>query len=297
MLHLNISKTFKLPSLTTSNTPIKWAAGGNLANLWNTHGSGCDGATIDWALTQIQGLADGINKLHAIHTRHGDIKPENILIFPTTGSIGQLVIADVGLAKFHAEYTRKRFSPTTTIHGSRTYSPPEALDKNAIYSRKYDVWSFGCVLLEFLVWLVLGKGGHETFIKRVNKDEDYPFWKEKRRGTRVKLRSTIKDQIISLSSTLRKSHSSIPRKSALKGLLALVEESLLVVNVEPRGVFRNGSRADSGEMLDCIRKICGKDLHTSKYPFDPNIGVLTSTSNPGAPKGLSKLLADNVSDN
>jgi serine/threonine protein kinase len=210
--------------------------------------------------------------------------------------MGRLVIADVGLAKFHAQYTRKRFSPTTTRHGSRTYSPPEALEKNAIFSRKYDVWSFGCVLLEFLVWLVHGKKGHERFIKHVRKDEDLPFWKENRLRSKAKLRSTIKDQIGSLSSTLRNSHSSIPRKSTLKGLLKLVRKSLLVVDVEPSGIIRNGCRADSREMLECIRNICGKDLYSSKYPFNFNLGVLTSTSNPGATKDLSKLLAENVSD-
>ncbi|GAP93416.2 putative serine threonine protein kinase [Rosellinia necatrix] len=255
MLPVVASRKCRPASLTTSNAQIKWASGGNLANLWNNYDLPRDSATIDWALSQIQGLAEGINKLHGINTPHGDIKPENILIFAVDGKIGRLVIADVGLAKFHAEYTRKRFSPTTTNHGSRIYSPPEALDKNAIFSRKYDVWSFGCVLLEFLVWLVHGKKGHRTFINRVKKDSDLPFWKRGRLRSKAKLRSTIKRQIRSLSCTLRKTQNPIHRTPALKGLLELVRDSLLVVNVVSSGVTRNSSRAGSQEMLEYIRNI------------------------------------------
>ncbi|PTB71764.1 HET-domain-containing protein [Trichoderma longibrachiatum ATCC 18648] len=113
-----------------------WADGGNLADL----------------------------ELNSSKFRHGDIKPSNILCFGTGAGAStacRLVIADVGLAKFHAEYTRNRNKTTTTRHGK---------SGGAILSTKcYDTWSLGCVFLELL----------NAFYKDLNEDpHNCRFWKE-----------------------------------------------------------------------------------------------------------------------
>jgi len=96
--------------------------------------------------------------------RHGDLKPENILWYvevdkPGTASV--LQIADLGLGRFHRLESRSRVDPKT-VAGSQTYMPPE-LPLNKLVSRKYDIWSLGCVFLEFITWLVRGSAGLEKF--------------------------------------------------------------------------------------------------------------------------------------
>ncbi|KAJ8123212.1 hypothetical protein ONZ43_g783 [Nemania bipapillata] len=109
----------------------------------------------------IRGLADGIRGLHAINARHGDIKPSNILLFPILGdqSKYKLVIADAGMAKIHQHSTSRRPEDTTTKFGSAMYEPPELNGEKVKLSRRYDVWSFGCVVFEILVWLLMQRTG------------------------------------------------------------------------------------------------------------------------------------------
>jgi serine/threonine protein kinase len=144
--------------------------------------------TVRWMLSQCKGIATG---LHAIHDyrntnerqlislndgllhpgmmenerrfgRHGDIKPENILwsdenIADAHGNrneLGCLLIADFGLMEFHRKITRSKVKPDSIVC-SPTYAPPELALRTHI-SRAYDIWSLGCVFLEFIIWLVLG---------------------------------------------------------------------------------------------------------------------------------------------
>lgn len=53
---------------------------------------------------------------------------------------------------------------TTNRSGRLRYAPPEIeLSLPVTISRKYDSWSLGCVLLEFIIWLVRGSTGHARF--------------------------------------------------------------------------------------------------------------------------------------
>ncbi len=98
--------------------------------------------------------------------RHGDLKPENILWFNDLEGVdnaGILQIADLGLGRFHRLESRSKQNPRT-ITGSPTYVPPElALETNI--SRAYDIWSLGCIFLEFITWLVEGPVGLDSFVE------------------------------------------------------------------------------------------------------------------------------------
>lgn len=113
---------------------------------------------------------------------HHDIKPENILHFPQNMVAeiktpiprhGILQIADFGIGKFHSELSG---TGTGTFRGTVTYSAPEskvprleAIKHGRVsagglkVSRPYDVWSFGCVLMEVLIWVVFGVEGRNKF--------------------------------------------------------------------------------------------------------------------------------------
>lgn len=89
--------------------------------------------------------------------RHGDLKPENILWYKDSNSRGILQIADLGLGRFHRMESRSNQDPLR-IEGSPTYMPPE-LPLGELISRAYDIWSLGCVFLEFMTWILLGPKG------------------------------------------------------------------------------------------------------------------------------------------
>jgi len=104
----------------------------------------------------------------------GDLKPENILWFnesdnPTEQGI--LQITDLGLGRFHGFGSKSRDDPRKTP-GSATYVPPE-MALNIPISRAYDIWSLGCVFLEFFTWMVEGYEAVEDFSNaRLLKTED-----------------------------------------------------------------------------------------------------------------------------
>ncbi|KAI9678976.1 MAG: hypothetical protein M1822_007402 [Bathelium mastoideum] len=81
---------------------------------------------------------------------HLDLKPSNILVQES----GSLLISDFGQANF------KRMAEATSSNvggmgGTETYAPPE-LDSGTKLSRRYDIWSFGCILLEVICFVVEG---------------------------------------------------------------------------------------------------------------------------------------------
>jgi len=103
--------------------------------------------------------------------RHGDIKPSNILWYPH-GELGILKLADFGTTRFGLEGT-----PTPVYHDAPTtptYRAPEYSLQMAMKS-SWDIWTIGCVYIEFITWLSLGwKGVDEFAIKRLREDpQDY----------------------------------------------------------------------------------------------------------------------------
>jgi serine/threonine protein kinase len=141
---------------------FQWADGGSLGDFWrDTPHPSLDPGLIKEIVLQLRGLADALDELHNFEEgsyRHGDLKPENILIFKDSTRVGILKIADMGLAKHHTALTYMR-PPTSTRYGTVRYEPPEVVTHKLSdegRSRLYDIWSMGCITLEFIVWLLYG---------------------------------------------------------------------------------------------------------------------------------------------
>lgn len=88
---------------------------------------------------------------------HGDICSKNLLWFSRGDtdrlSESRLVIADFG----HAEIGRQRRPRGKELDlGSWTYRAPESAVPGAHITSAIDVWSLGCLLLEFATWHLLG---------------------------------------------------------------------------------------------------------------------------------------------
>jgi serine/threonine protein kinase len=156
-----------------------WAHGGSLNEFWKSFDKSQHSMDfVAWSLDQMHGIFEGLSKLHQRNIRHGDIKPHNILHFPQNGpgsASGRLVIADVGLSKFHQEHTADR-RYTSTTQCTVMYQPPEM--KKSKRSRLFDYWSLGCVFLEFAIWIYDGYGGLCTFRKSL-KDSQHNLPEDK----------------------------------------------------------------------------------------------------------------------
>lgn len=88
--------------------------------------------------------------------RHGDIKPENILWFrENRKNPGILKLADFGVANFSTkdesqqDFDSSRHKLTAS---TPTYRSPENDFKDLPLGSSYDIWSLGCVYLEFIAW-------------------------------------------------------------------------------------------------------------------------------------------------
>ena len=161
-----------------------WADGGNLRDFWKELPEPQLTPTlVKDIIYQLRGMAEALDKLHHFkhqyHYRHGDIKPENILHFPDStkrSPIGIFKISDLGSAKHHSVATKFRERTGGKAFATMEYQPPEAktneLSKESgPTSRLYDIWSMGCVTLEFMLWLLYGYKELEQFkeeIKDIN---------------------------------------------------------------------------------------------------------------------------------
>jgi serine/threonine protein kinase len=181
-------------------------ADGNLQDLWKKHYPKLSDLPRDrelarWVAGQLLGLAYAVKSIHMApvdapnsgnlseedrakqHGRHGDLKPENILWFKDSSSqsgqspMGVLKISDFGFADFHRTHSVNIISLSSIGGVTPTYRAPECdlapnAPKGSSVSPAYDIWSFGCVFLEFVNWYLLGWKGVDNFSKRRKEESD-----------------------------------------------------------------------------------------------------------------------------
>lgn len=242
----------------------------NLRVYWATnHNPGWNRKSTLWMLGQLEGLTCGLYEVHHFkidkvkttlspaqppdptrllvpgisvaeedyrYGRHGDLKPENILWsneLEGVDNMGVLQIADFGLGRFHGRASRSQMLAKSSI-ASPTYEPPE-IPLNAKVSRAYDIWSLGCVFLEFITWCLGGKrllseferlreadGGDDT-----SNDKFFTVINYNKPGQDAVVRREVLDWIQILLQHPRCS-------GALRELLATVEDGMLVILPEKR---------------------------------------------------------------
>lgn len=176
--HDNLIELFLSYGINDNQYLIFPWADGDLKDYWSRTQN--DPTSLQHAqrlIGQCLGLAKGLCQVHHYHNfsglhtsgaetpstksrnkgRHGDIKPKNILYFADDkGGPERLVIADFTLMRFHSDATTS-FTFANQVGFSPTYRPPEVDERiGAIVSQKYDIWTLGCVYLEFVTWHLLG---------------------------------------------------------------------------------------------------------------------------------------------
>lgn len=97
-------------------------------------------------------ILSGLNALHKNRIIHCDIKPENILYDPDT-NLAQ--ITDYGLCRSFDFDIKRNYGLTG---GTFPYMAPEILLGSPLYFTSIDIWSLGCMLVEFCTGKVIFDG-------------------------------------------------------------------------------------------------------------------------------------------
>lgn len=157
----------------------------NLAMYWASPSTWrWEAESFTWAADQICGIMGAIERLHEpkhLHEPrlepedrfglHADIKPDNILFFRSSRyPRGILVLSDFGLSEFHRETSRSNI-PNQKIPGVPQYRPPECDVEGGQISRKYDIWTLGCLFVDLLTWLL----GGQALLDRMEEEVETPY--------------------------------------------------------------------------------------------------------------------------
>jgi serine/threonine protein kinase len=199
--------------------------------------------------------------------RHGDLKPDNILRFKKKGSnkLGTLKIGDLGLAKQHLLATSLRVEATQQKYSTLQYEAPEAitnLGSKKPRSRRYDIWSMGCIILEYVIWLLYGWEGLRNFYdEQMHIDqstETLYFLADKTTGT-AEVSNYAKSWIEYILQNDPECNN--PSGSALGDLVRFVRERLLVVALPEEGMTEEDfeqCRATAGDLETALSRIWRK---------------------------------------
>lgn len=215
-----------------------WADRGDLNNFWKEEStSQRTSAVFSWSLEQVIGLASAVRDLHGARCRHGDLKPSNILYFEENGT-GTLKIADLGVSKVHAKDTNLRQGITTTTASTRVYEGPEAYRPGvtgAPRSRAYDWWTMGCIILEFVIWLLYDYPALLSFVDE-RKSEFQGYYRLKP-GSDGKSKDWCddfeRDPAVDSAIKLLREDARV-KGTMLEELVNLVDEHLLLINPAKR---------------------------------------------------------------
>ncbi|KAF3014711.1 hypothetical protein E8E14_006964 [Neopestalotiopsis sp. 37M] len=245
-----------------------WAPHGNLLKFWqDKEPKANDQIYVKWLFDQLLGLSRTVQRLHDAknNIRHGDLKPENILCFECSDSKVEetyppyvFVISDVGLAKEHDRVTQLRGRSQLPGGGTMVYAAPEMeTHENRATSRRYDIWSLGCIYLEFIVWLLYGIEGLKRFSEH-RKGRFYRIQDNKnalRPGGNVKTAELDPVVLDWISEAIRGSRSAPNKVTAVSCILEIIRDRLLVIDANPDYVDLESSDHDEGMSMSPISRV------------------------------------------
>ncbi|KAK1993003.1 kinase-like protein, partial [Colletotrichum falcatum] len=273
----------------TYNIIFEWAEGGNLRYFWRTNQPSRQPKLdlVRWVAQQSIGLAGALEMIHKSTReesgirkslkptiefgRHGDIKPENILNFngfKSPNGLGNLAIADFGLTAFktstRGHYRDQGHTPT--------YRAPEYDLNRGVTTQAYDIWSLGCLYLEFVTWILTGSYGDVKFTearttKGIKDLPDDSYFVVNRGDAAGASRAEIKSSWIA---KLRQHPNCSP---FLQRLLDIIVNGMLVVDVE--------NRIEASECASALAEAASL-IETDSPGQTQNLEPTTVTREPGS---------------
>lgn len=123
-------------------------------------------------LQHMDSIPEDQKELYGIH---GDIKSDNILWYRKDN---RLVLTDFGLGQLHTKSSRSSGDPHK-MGRTETYRAPEFDVPGGKVSRLSDIFSLGCLFLEFATWYLEGyRSAHDEFATfRLGEQQDMPGFK------------------------------------------------------------------------------------------------------------------------
>ncbi|KAI1340870.1 protein kinase [Xylariaceae sp. FL0016] len=113
-----------------------------------------------------------------LYGRHGDIKPQNLLWFKCQHRHGpsssELILSDFGLGRLNTRISRSK-QAGGALDRSPTYRAPEFDLPSPLVSRVSDIFSLGCVFLEYVIWFLKGPRWLEEFPDARTAPDIYDF--------------------------------------------------------------------------------------------------------------------------
>jgi serine/threonine protein kinase len=189
----------------------------------------------------------------------------------------------MGLAKHHTVVTQER-PPTSMRYTTYRYEPPEVLTGASLRigrSRRYDIWSIGCVTLELIIWLLYGTDVLNDFNKDIvgEMGEQSPYFEiEKKIDSKV---AKLHPAVSAAMDALSRDQECWLVDTAIRDLLHVVKKKLLVINLGAATMLVNeaetpgtppdktkiqvGSRASAWMLCDELDEIIGKGEKNKSY--------------------------------
>ncbi|KAN0120383.1 kinase-like protein [Hyaloscypha variabilis] len=195
---------------------------------------------------------------HDLYGRHGDVKAENILYFKEENI---LVIADFGLGRLHTKISRSNQDPKT-LERTATYRAPEFDTTQGKISRSCDIFSLGCMFLEFVTWYLAGWDAVSEEFPNYRQEKDiYDFLSDtffRIEGSPGDTKATIKPKVLEWIQKLRRNSNC---NQYVLDFLTLIEKRML----DPDSATR--IRSDSlVRKLEVFSRACRTDSDYYKEP-------------------------------
>ncbi|RKL32586.1 hypothetical protein BFJ72_g10529 [Fusarium proliferatum] len=199
------------------------------------------------------------------HWRHGDLKPDNILHFTDekTPWLGTLKIADLGLAKQHAFATTQRQDPTQQKYTTSHYEAPEVIttmNSRVPRSRRYDIWSMGCIIFEYTIWLLYGyEEGLRSFYdegKDIDAYRETLYFTADLSTRKAQVSDAARRWISHILEVDPECNRATP--SVIKDLVTLVRDKLLVIGLPKENMSQDDikrCRASADDLEKALQKI------------------------------------------
>ncbi|KAF1913083.1 hypothetical protein BDU57DRAFT_541758 [Ampelomyces quisqualis] len=192
---------------------------------------------------------DELDTPNSVSIRHGDLKPENLLRFTDDGDengLGILKMADMGLAKQHVLLTSDRNAKrqiTSTRYGTQPYEAPETVTAKYGRSRLYDIWSMGCITLEFVIWILYGNERLISFYDQIAGGSQLPYQYYEIPDPTEPTHAEVHRVVLRWMDHIASKDPECSEQSAIHDLLNLIQDKLLVVRLPPSSVSsRSGGR-------------------------------------------------------